>query len=141
MRRHLHRSQLIDAVFGIIGLVGAERDHLRPIGARLDHVQRGDALSMAVRRRQAGVDEERMTVFHQSMADEAELGFLAGPFAIEPRLGVGRRRVRFVRTLLAVEVRFLVAPAAVRRRFVHPSLGRKLFIEAQAWMSVPSTEK
>ena len=53
---HPHRPQLVDEVFGVITLVSRERDPLGPVGARLDHMQRGDALSVAVRRRQAGVD-------------------------------------------------------------------------------------
>ena len=36
MGRHPHRAQLVDKVLGVIGLVGAERDRLRPVGARLD---------------------------------------------------------------------------------------------------------
>jgi hypothetical protein len=40
---------------------------------------------------------------------------------------------------LAMEV--ALAVAARRRRLIRPSLGRKLFSDAQASISVPSTEK
>jgi len=43
MRAHIHRSQLIDEIARIIALVGAQRDACRPIGAGLDHGERGDA--------------------------------------------------------------------------------------------------
>ena len=38
MRRHLHRAQFVDEILGVISLVGTQRDRLRPIGVRLDHV-------------------------------------------------------------------------------------------------------
>ena len=43
VRRRVHRTQLIDEVLRVVGLVGAQGDRRRPIGARLDHVQRGDS--------------------------------------------------------------------------------------------------
>src|SRR3954463_7298898 len=36
MRRHVHRARFIDEVLRIVGLVGAERDRLRPVGAGFD---------------------------------------------------------------------------------------------------------
>jgi hypothetical protein len=56
MRRHVHRAQLVDEVFCIVGFVGAKCDRCRSIGTRLDHVQRGHPFGMTVRQRQAGVD-------------------------------------------------------------------------------------
>ena len=49
--------------------------------------------------------------------------------------------MRLVRPLLAMEVRFGVAPAASAGGSSEPSFGLKLFIDAQASISVPSTEK
>ena len=40
-----------------------------------------------------------------------------------------------------MEVRLAVAAAAARGGSPEPSFGRKLFIDAQASISVPSTEK
>ena len=95
-RRHLHRAQFVDEVLRVIGFVGTQRDRLRSIGARLDHVQRRDPLGVAVGWCQAGVDHQAVAVLHQGMAHEAELRFLAGPFAIERRLGIRGRGVRVI---------------------------------------------
>src|ERR1700678_1491591 len=35
--RRVHRAQLVYEILGVVGLVGAERDRPRPIGAWLDH--------------------------------------------------------------------------------------------------------
>src|SRR5271169_6289720 len=56
-----------------------------------------------------------MAVLHQAMADEAELGFLARPLAVEPCIGIRRRDMRLVRPLLAMEIGFGIAPATGRR--------------------------
>src|ERR1700677_3175771 len=77
MRRHLHRAQFVDEVFCVVGFVGAKRDRCRPVGTRLDHVQRGDPFGMPVSQCQAGVDQQAMTVLHQPMPDEAKLRLLA----------------------------------------------------------------
>ncbi|MET3583709.1 hypothetical protein ABID19_006774 [Mesorhizobium robiniae] len=76
MRRHLHRTQFVDEVLRIVGLVGTERDRLRPVGAGLDHVQ-CHSLGMSVGQRQAGIDQKAVAVLHQPMPDETQLGFLA----------------------------------------------------------------
>ena len=83
-----------------------------PIGARLDHVQCGDPLGMAVSLGQAGVDNEAVAVLHQRMSHEAELRLLARSLAIEPRLRIGRRGMRLVGALLAMEIHFAI-PSAV----------------------------
>lgn len=90
MRRHPHRSQLVDEVLRVISLVGRERDPPRAVGARRDHIQSGDAFGMDVRGSQAGVDEQRVAVLHQRMADETQLGLLARALAVKPRLQVAR---------------------------------------------------
>ena len=48
VRRHCHRAPLIDEVFRVVGLVGAERDRARPVGARFDHGERRYPLGVAV---------------------------------------------------------------------------------------------
>ena len=52
---------------------------LKPVGARLDHVQRRDPLRVAVGLGQTSVDDKAVAVLHQRVAHEAELGLLAGP--------------------------------------------------------------
>src|SRR6266550_2504715 len=58
MRRHVHRAQLVDEVFCIVGFVGAKCDRCRSVGTRLNHVQRGHPFGMSVSQRQAGIDQQ-----------------------------------------------------------------------------------
>src|SRR4029077_6779599 len=67
---------------------------------------------MPVRQRQAGVDQQAVAVLHQPMSDEAQLRLLAFTLAVEPGIGIGGRSMGVVRTFLAMEVRFGIAPAA-----------------------------
>jgi hypothetical protein len=57
-----------------------------------------------------------MTVLHQPMPDEAKLRLLAFALAVESGIGIGGRSMGIVRAFLAMEVRFGIAPAALRRR-------------------------
>src|SRR5262249_20285933 len=70
-----------------------------------------------------------------------QLRFHALPLAIQQRIRVGPAAMDLVRPLLALEVGFGVAPAARELPPSGGSFGLKLFIEAQASISVPSTEK
>src|SRR5271166_3894182 len=73
---------------------------------------------MAVGLGQTVVDDEAVAVLYQRMPHEAELGFLARPLAVKPRLRIGRRSMRLVGALLTMEIRLAVPPSARRRRFV-----------------------
>jgi hypothetical protein len=75
------------------------------------------------------------------MPNEAQLRLLAFAFLVEPRLRIGCRGMRVIGPLVAMKVRFTIAPAVSRRRSTEPSFGLTLFIDAQASISVPSTEK
>lgn len=55
-------------------------------------------------------------VLHQTMPHEAQLRFLAFPLLVEPCVKIGGRDIRVVSMLLAVEVRFRIAPATLDRR-------------------------
>ena len=88
-------------------------------------MQRRDPLGMTVGLGQTGVDHEAMAVLHQRMPHEAELGLLARPLAIEPSFRIGRRGMRLIGALLAVEIRLAVASAAHRRRFARAILRPK----------------
>src|SRR6516165_5288312 len=57
------------------------------------------------------------------MPDEAQLRLLAFTLAVEPGIGIGGRSMGVVRAFLAVEVRFGIAPAAVRWRLARAILG------------------
>jgi hypothetical protein len=63
-----------------------------------------------------------------------ELGPLARFLAIKPSFLIGRRKVRLIRALLAMEIR-LPAPPAVGGS-PEPSFGRKRFIDAQPSITV-----
>jgi hypothetical protein len=58
MRRHCHRAQFIDEVLRVVGLVGAERDRARPVGARFDYGERRNPFGMAVSRGQASTNQK-----------------------------------------------------------------------------------
>ena len=95
---------------------------------------------MAVSRRQASINQKAMAVLHQAMADEAELGFLARPLAVEPCIGiVVETCVSFDRFLPWKSASVLRPPPAGGSS--DPSRGLKLFNEAHASISVPSTVK
>jgi hypothetical protein len=80
-----------------------------------------------------------VAVLHHRMAEIGKTALLPVGFAEQARILVRRRDVRRVQPLGRAEIRLPVA--AWRRRLPEPSLGRKLFIEAQAFSKVPSTEK
>src|SRR6476659_4199854 len=56
------------------------------------------------------------------MTDEAKLRLLAFALAVEPGIGIGGRSMAIVRALLAMEVRFGIAPAALCRRLARAVL-------------------
>src|SRR5579871_329891 len=101
-----------DKVGGVIVLVAAYR--AAGLGIILDHVERGRALGRAVRLGQSRIDDEPVAVLRHQMSHVAELGLLAGPFAEQPRVGVGGRRMRVILALLAMKVAFGIATAASR---------------------------
>jgi hypothetical protein len=77
----VHRAQLIDEVLGVVGLVTAERDRPRPVGARLDHVQRRDPLGVAVGLSQTGGDNEAVAVSINACPMKQSLASLPGQVA------------------------------------------------------------
>src|SRR6201997_5866707 len=77
---------------------------------------------MPVRQRQAGVDQQAVTVLHQPMPDKAQLRLLAFTLAVEPGIRIGGRSMGVVRASLAMEVRFAIAPAALSRRLARAVL-------------------
>ena len=104
---------------------------------------------MSVRPGEIGLHDQAAAVLHQGMANEAEHGAGAGRLLVEPRLRVGGRGKRRVRPLLAPEVDLGIAVLAIRtghrsglgRGLFGVVFGWKLFMDAQAFTSVPSTEK
>src|SRR5262249_58168335 len=91
--------------------------------------------------RETSVEHQSVGVLHQGMPHEAELGLFARPLAIEPRLWIGSRGVGVVRALLTVKSASRFRPSPSAGGSSEPSFGLKLFIDAQASINVPSTEK
>lgn len=77
---------------------------------------------MPVSQRQARVDHQAVAVLHQSVPDEAQLRLLAFALAVQPGVRIGGRSMGVVRALLAMEFRFGIAPAALRRRLARAVL-------------------
>ena len=90
VERDVQGSQLVHEVLGVIPLVGPERDAVRPVGSFLDHGEGRGALGVAVRLRDAAIDDQPVAVLHEGVPHEAQPGFPAPPLAVEPGFGVQR---------------------------------------------------
>ena len=171
MRRDAGLSQVGNELGRVEALVGTQRQPPgRAGGVAVDHVQCGAPFRVTVGLRQVALHDQAGAVLHQSMADEAEHGAGAGGFLVKARIGVGGRGMGGIGPLLASEIDFgiavLAAVAGHRRGLglgglvwffdgnvgsdwlpgsssggVSSTLGWKLFIEAQGFTKVPSTEK
>jgi hypothetical protein len=80
MRRHAHRTKLIDEVGAVDALVAAEPDRPRPVGMRPDHVTRRHPLGVPVGFGQAGIDEKAERSSIRLWATKHSLAALPGPF-------------------------------------------------------------
>lgn len=120
---------------GIVRFVLTGRD--AAAGGFASHLQRGlrrAAFGGTIDMRDPAGHRQSMPVLHGGVAHIAKLGLPSGRLAIKPAIRVAGTRVSVVLALLAVEVGAVIIVAAA-------SLGRKLFCEAQASISVPSTER
>ena len=70
----------------------------------MQHIERGLPFGMTIGLCQVALNDQPVSVFHQSMPHEAEHGTRAGGFLVKPRLRVGRRGMGRVGALLAFEV-------------------------------------
>src|SRR6266404_3706787 len=121
MGRHAALAELVDERCPIVRLVpghGCDRHPGRLL--HIDHRERRLRFGGPCRLGHAHIDDETVPIFGQRMSREDQLRLFAGPFAHQPRLGVGRGRMRLVAPLLAVKVDGRV-PAIVGRR---PVAGR-----------------
>src|SRR5262245_32459840 len=82
MRRHVERAHVGDKRRRVVTLVGPEGKPPRPGRMAHDHLFGRLALGGSGCLRQRRRDDEAVAVFHQRMAHEAELGFLATALAI-----------------------------------------------------------
>src|SRR5665213_3611151 len=62
VRRYVDVSQFHDEVGGIKAFVATQRDGLRPVATRLDHIERSQSLRVARDTRQARIDTETTAV-------------------------------------------------------------------------------
>ena len=76
---------------------------------RGEHVACGLAFGEAIRHGRLCIDDQPVAVLHQQMPQRGESRFAVVRFAIQPRIGIRRRRVRLVLARLFTEV----APVAV----------------------------
>jgi hypothetical protein len=125
-------------ILRVIGLVSAQRE-TPPTALALgfEHQQRGLAFSISVSRGSHRGSDQAVAVLHQRVAQTGQMRFLAIALFVQPRVRVGGRFMRLVRTLLPMKVGPFAAPGIG----VRTSFGRKLFCDANAWTSVPSTVK
>src|ERR1700680_4768454 len=134
MRRHVHGAKIGDMIGRVIRLVLTGRNAAAgSFAPGLEHDLRGAALSGAAGLRDNAGHRQPMPVLHCGVAHIAELRLPPGGLAIEPTVGVGRTWVSFLR--------FCPWKSAPPSSSPLPSLGRKLFCDAQASINVPSTEK
>ena len=98
----------------IVGLVGAQRDRVGAIGARLDHGDGGEPLSVTGDARRHGIDNEAVAVLHQRVPHEDEPGFRARSVAEQPGVAIGGRGMAVVAPPLAMKVALAVAPRTGR---------------------------
>ena len=101
MGRDAALAQAVDEVGRVVALVSPQA---LGVGLSGDHVQARFSLGKAVGFRDHGIDVEAVAVLHERVADEAELGWLAIPFAVEPCLWISGAGMGGVAALLALEV-------------------------------------
>src|SRR5215831_670036 len=135
MRRDVDRAQIGHMISSVIGFVFAHRNaSAELLDFDLEHRLRSAPLSGAGGERDHAGHRQPMPVLHRGVAHVAELRLPPGCLAVKSAVGIGHARMRVVLALLPMEV----GPPSSSPL---PSLGRKLFCEAQASISVPSTEK
>src|SRR5215831_14484596 len=90
---------------------------------------------------QSGINDQARAVLHQPMPDEAQFCLHARPLPIKPGIGVGRAAMGFIGPFSPRKSPGGLRPPPLGPLFAGRSFGLKLFIEAQASINVPSTEK
>jgi hypothetical protein len=115
LRNHLEAaSGSRDEIARVVGRVGAQRDGIGAVAARLDQGDRGEPLGMARGARRHGIEDQPVAVLHQRVAHEAQPGFLAAARAEQPGVGVGGRGMGVVPAPLAVKIARGIASRAGR---------------------------
>src|SRR6185437_1674172 len=113
VRGHVAVTQVLDERAHVMGLVGAQGDP-SPLRAAVQHLERRLPLGEVSGLGDNAVHGQAVAVLHQGVTQVAELGGLAAPLAVEPRLRIRSALVRFVGALFGVEAALGIAPRAVR---------------------------
>src|SRR5579875_358041 len=77
-------------------------------------MKRGIAFAVTIGMRDHGGSDQPVAVLHQSMAQIAQLRFLAVALLVEPRIGIGCGLVSLIGSLLAMEIRAVAARTILR---------------------------
>ena len=128
MRRGIQDTQRLDKLLSIISFITAHRNAM-PAGKVANHALCRVPLGGAGSRSEAGSDDQAVTVLHQHMPHEAELGFFAFALAEKPRLRVGGGGVGLVQAPFSMKIHFRVATAA--------ALGRRGVLGAETLQGSP----
>ena len=129
-------SQGDNELFDVIALIRAQGFTPRRLCRdRFDHGFCRFPLSGAGGFGHLGGNNQTVAILHQHMPHVRQIGPVILALAVEPCIGIGYRLVSGVGEFLPVEIDLIVAP------WGGPSFGRKLLIEAQASIRVPSTVK
>ena len=102
MRRNIQVSALGDKTGSIKSFVPANRNRLAA-GNLLQHHQRRIPLCRSVGLKNFRGDNQSVAVLHQQISAIAQFGFFAWTFARQLGIGIGRRLMRRIRSLLARE--------------------------------------
>ena len=135
MRRHADGAKIGDMIGRIVRLVLTGCDAAAcGFASRLQHGLRSPAFGGAIGMRDPAGHRQPMPVLHGGVAHIAKLGLPSRRLAIKPTVRVAGAGMGVVLALLAVEIGTVIIVATA-------VLGTKFFCEAQASISVPSTEK
>ena len=104
VRRHIECAHVGDECRRVITLVGPKCQAPYPGRMVHDHRFGRRPFRGTGRLGQGCRDDETAAVFHQRVAHEAELGFLAATLAIEQRLGMRARGMRGVAAIMRLSV-------------------------------------
>src|SRR5205807_361226 len=113
--RDLESAAAGDEGAGVVVLIGTQREPAlaMPPAQAVEHLEPCLAFGGSCRLGEQDIDREAVSVLHQKVTGEVELGFPAFALTRQPGLHVGAGDVSVVGTLLAVEVDLNIAAAAL----------------------------
>ena len=115
VRRDAHPAHGPDPGALVVQLVRRHGDAATCQRQLADHGDRRVAFAGAAGVRHRRVDDEAMAILGQQMPEIGQLRLVAGPFLIQPRVGVGRRLMGVVAPHLPVEIHRRILRVVGRR--------------------------